>query len=85
MTPSEVLVVAVTSAAIYVFGGFCIFRTKILVEWGRRNYAKGKFTQAWPFSSIVMKPWYPTYVRAAGIIIWLATLVADYLVLRGHR
>ena len=40
-----------------VCGWLCVFRTNMLVTWGRKN-AKTKF--AWsPFSSIPMKPAYP--------------------------
>jgi hypothetical protein len=28
-----------------------------------------------------MKPWYPIYIRSAGIFIWLWALAIDYLVL----
>jgi hypothetical protein len=49
-------------------GWLCIFRTDMLVTWGRKN-AKTKF--AWsPFSSIPMKPQYPTYIRCAGVFLW---------------
>jgi hypothetical protein len=41
----------------------------MLVAWGRKN-AKTKF--AWsPFSSIPFKLQYPTYIRCAGVFIWL--------------
>lgn len=31
-------------------------------------------------SDMVMKPWYPTYIRSAGIFIWLWALTILYLV-----
>jgi hypothetical protein len=71
MTTSGAIVVAVMSVFFFVCGGLCIFRTKMLVAWGQRSYAKSKFVQAYPFSGMVMKPWYPIYIRSAGIFIWL--------------
>lgn len=47
---------------------------------GRKNYEKSKFVKAYPFSNIVLKPWYPAYIRGAGIFIWLWALAIVYLV-----
>ena len=86
MTTGGAIWLIVMSIAFYVCGGLCIFRTRTLVGWAQKNYAKSKFVQAYPFSSMVMKPWYPTYIRGAGIFIWLWALAVDYLVLsRGFR
>lgn len=55
-----------------VCGWLCEFRTDMLATWGRKN-AKTKF--AWsPFSSIPMKAHYPTYIRCAGIFLWLGAI-----------
>jgi hypothetical protein len=86
MTGSKAIWLAVISLAFYACGALCIFRTSMLVGWAQKNYTKSKFVQAYPFSGMVMKPWYPTYIRAAGIFIWLWALAIDYLVLfRGFR
>jgi hypothetical protein len=63
-----------------VCGWLCVFKTNMLVTWGRRNYEKSKFVRAYPFSNMVMKPWYPTYIRTAGIFIWLWALAITYFV-----
>ena len=56
-----------------VCGWFCLFRTNLLVTWGRRN---AKTTFAWfPTSNIPNKPGYPTYIRGAGIFLWLCAIV----------
>ena len=31
-------------------------------------------------SNMVLKPWYPTYIRGAGIFIWVSELLLIYLV-----
>jgi hypothetical protein len=36
----------------------------MLVGWAQRNYTKSKFVQAYPISGMVMKPWYPIYIRS---------------------
>lgn len=70
------------SVVFYVCGGFCIFKTKTLVAWGQRSYAKSnKFVQSYPLSNMTTKPWYPVYIRCAGVFIWLWVLTVDYLVL----
>jgi hypothetical protein len=43
----------------------------VFVGWAQRKYAKSKLVRGYPFSGMVMKPWYPIYIRAAGIFIWL--------------
>lgn len=86
MTTSGAIAVAVMSVVFYVCGGLCIFKTNMLVGWAQKNYTKSKFVQAYPFSGMVMKPWYPIYIRGAGIFIWVWALAIDYLVLfRGFR
>jgi hypothetical protein len=86
MTTSNAICLVVLSLGFYVCGALCIFRTSMLVGWAQRNYTKSKFVQAYPFSGMVMKPWYPIYIRSAGIFIWLWALGFDYLVLfRGFR
>lgn len=86
MTTSNARWLVVLSLGFYVCGVLCIFRTSGLVGWAQRNYTKSKFVQAYPFSGMVMKPWYPIYIRSAGIFIWLWALAIDYLVLfRGFR
>jgi len=81
MTTAKIIWLIVLSLAFYVCGWVCVFKTSLLVEMGRRNYQKNKLVQAYPFSSMVMKPWYPAYIRGAGIFIWLWAIAIDCLVL----
>jgi hypothetical protein len=80
MTTSKIIWLVILSLGFAVCGWLCVFRTNMLVTWGRRPYEKSKFVRAYPFSNIVMKPWYPTYIRCAGIFIWLWALAVIYLV-----
>ena len=81
MTTSGAITLAVMSVVFYVCGGLCIFKTKMLVAWGQRSYAKNKFVQSYPLSTMVTKSWYPVYIRCAGVFIWLWAFMLDYLVL----
>ena len=69
----------------YICGWFCIFRTGTLVAMGRRNHAKStsvvKRLRGYEYSSVVMKPSYPAYIRGGGIFIWAWALALDCLVL----
>jgi len=86
MTSSAMFWVVVMSFFFYVCGGLCVIKPNILVDWAQRNYTKSKFVQAYLFAGMVMKPWYRTYIRGAGIFIWLWALGIDYLaLLRGFR
>jgi hypothetical protein len=86
MTISKTIWLVVMSLGFYICGALCVFRTSMLVGWARRSYAKSSFVRANPFSHMVMEPWYPIYIRGAGIFIWLWAVAIDYLVLfRGFR
>jgi len=62
--------------ALAIVGWTCVFRTVVVVEWARRRHHKsGRLVQAYPFSNIVLKPWYPTYLRSIGIFVWLVDLL----------
>jgi hypothetical protein len=65
MTPSGVISIAVMSVFFSVCGSLCIFKTKMLVAWGQKSYAKNTFVRNYPLSSMVTKKWYPVYIRCA--------------------
>ena len=33
----------------------------------RRHLRRNRFIQKWPFANMVLKPWYPTYLRFMGL------------------
>ena len=79
MMTYKAIPIAVFSVFFYACGSLCIFKTKMLVERGRRNYDKYKFAvRVSPFSSVVMSPGYSVYIRCCGIFIWLWALAVDY-------
>jgi cbb3-type cytochrome oxidase subunit 3 len=73
---------AIISVGCYISGWFFVFRTEKMVAMGRRNYSN-KLIQANPFADFVMKPSYPTYIRTAGIFLWVWTAALDYLLITG--
>ena len=64
MATSKAIWLVVISLGFYLCGALCIFGTSMLVGWAQRNYTKSKFVQAYPISGMVMKPWYPIYIRS---------------------
>ncbi len=50
---------------------FCIFRTEKMVAMARANYTRSKFIRKYPFSNFVLKDSYPTYLRSAGVFVWI--------------
>ena len=84
MTTSGIIWLIVMSLGFYVGGGIFIFRTGALVKMAQRNYAKApRWIRTYPFSDTVTKPWYPTYIRFAGVFIWVWAIAIDFLVLSG--
>jgi len=64
------LVIIVVLALTAVSGWFCVFRTSKLVSWSQNNYRKSRVFRWWPGSGLVLKSWYPTYLRCMGIYAW---------------
>jgi hypothetical protein len=71
MTHPNLTVVAILATFQAVCGWLFVFRTDMLVRWGRNNYAKSKLIRSSPNAALVMKPWYPVLLRGAGVFIWL--------------
>jgi hypothetical protein len=69
----------VTTVGLAIFGWLCMSRPHVLLKWSQQNYANSKLIQAWPFSNLIFKSWYPTYLRIAGAIFWLCALGGLYL------
>jgi hypothetical protein len=84
VTPFGMVWIVVMSIAFAVAGWFCIFKTHVMVTMGRKNYQKSKFTRESPFSDLVLKESYPTYIRCAGIFIWVWLLAFLYLLIFRH-
>jgi hypothetical protein len=84
MTTFGIVWLAVVSLGFAVCGWLCVFKTDMLVERGRKNYEERKFVRAFTRSSMVLKPWYPTYIRCAGVFIWLWAIAIIYAVLFLH-
>jgi hypothetical protein len=45
-------------------------------DFATRN--QSKFLDRIPFSNLIFKPWYPTYLRIMGVWIWMFALVFGY-------
>jgi hypothetical protein len=54
--------------ALAVFCAFCVANPERISDYARRRYLRSsKLVQKWPFSNIVMKTWYRTYIRIWGL------------------
>jgi hypothetical protein len=66
-------------------GWLCVFRTNVFVCWARKNYQRSsRLIQIYPFHSMVLKPWFPTYIRCTGILIWAWALIIFILEMMSH-
>ena len=92
MTSFGIVWLALLSLGFGACGWLCVFRTEMLVAWGRKSYERRnnhprlvrEIIRIHPMSNIVLKPWYPTYIRWMGIFIWLWALMVLYLVVFHH-
>jgi len=54
--------------ALAAFAALCITEPDRIAGYFRQRYLKrGKFVRMWPFSNVVMRAWYPTYLRIWGL------------------
>jgi len=77
--PGGMVLMAILVAALAICGWLCIYKTDALVERQRRRYQKYALVRLYPFSGMVMKSWYPAYLRGSGILLWLWDVVLIYL------
>lgn len=61
-----------------VVGWRYLFRTEAVVADARARQGKKRLTQASLNSTMAMKSWYPTYVRCAGVGLWVLDLLMIY-------
>ena len=62
-------------------GTFLIIKPEKLAAYDRKRYqARSKFLQNWPGSNMVMKSWYPLYLRIHGVVCWLFAFVFIYAI-----
>ena len=71
MTYQNLAVVVILATFQAVCGWLFVFKTDMLVRWGLSNYARSKMLQGVPNTGLILKSWYPTLLRGAGIFIWL--------------
>jgi hypothetical protein len=73
---------AVASAIFLAFvGSFCLLKPLSVQRWVQRQYDKSnRFVQNWPFSKLIFKPWYPTYLRLMGVITLVFAVLLGYMV-----
>jgi hypothetical protein len=81
----EILVSVVVLLTVATVGTLCLIRPREIVNREQRLYQKSKFFRLNPF---LFRPWYPSYLRAMGIVAWafvLLNLVLWVALLTGHQ
>jgi hypothetical protein len=80
----ERLMIPTSVAAVILLalvGSFCIFKPERMQAWfQRRHNSSNKFLQNYPFTTLISKPWYPTYLRFIGVWAWMLALFFAYAV-----
>jgi len=77
---SFMVVLALLLVGLALTGWMCVFRTDMLVQRARAQYERHGLVRLYPFSGLVMKDWYPTYLRCSGVFVWTVDAVLIYLV-----
>jgi hypothetical protein len=58
----------ILGALLAAWSGLCILMPHRIAAYARERYSRlPKWMQDWPFADLVLKPWYPTYLRITGI------------------
>jgi hypothetical protein len=75
---SATVVGAIFAATI---GSFCLLKPVSVQHWFQRQHNRSnKFVQNLPFSKLIFKPWYPTYLRFMGVFVWMFAVFFGYVV-----
>ena len=80
MTAAETVIMLALALGLAFAGWNCIYKTDYLVKTHRNQFQSVTGVRFYPFARLVMKPWYPSYLRGCGIAIWLWDVVLIYLV-----
>jgi hypothetical protein len=71
--------------ALAVFGVSCVAKPHKMADYCRgRHLRNSRFTQRWPFASMVMEPWMPTYLRFAGLFVLAFAMLLLYPRILSH-
>ena len=66
--------------ALAVFGISCVAKPDKMADYCRRRHLRNsRFMQSWPFASMVMEPWMPTYLRFAGVFVLAFAMLLLFL------
>ena len=84
MTSPQIVIVIAMNLFFGICGWLCLFKTDMLASMGRRNYERSKFARLVPHPTFALKPWYPTFLRCAGVFIWLCAALFDFVAFKGR-
>jgi hypothetical protein len=72
-----------TGTAVALVCALCAARPDKMAVYIQNRYLQSpKWVRGWPFASMVMKSWYPIYLRWMGLAGFLCTLIWLGLVIR---
>ena len=80
MATGQTVVMLALVVGLAITGWLCFYKADALAARQRRQYEKYAFVRLNPFSSMVTKSWYPTYLRVSGVLIWLWDITLVYLI-----
>jgi hypothetical protein len=75
-----------TCIALAGFCAFCVAKPKSVAAYARKRYLNSnKLAQKLPFANLVLKPWFPAYLRIMGLFGFMFVLVWFYAVVALFR
>ena len=80
MNAAETAIMLALTFGLAYAGWNCLYKTDYLVKMHRKQFQKAAGVRFYPFASLVVKPWYPAYLRGCGLAIWLCDVVFIYLI-----
>ena len=82
--PSEPGFAGIAAALLTLLGAICVFKPGVVQGWFQARYHQsGKFAQNLPFSTLIFRPWYRTYLRLWGAWAWVFALIFGYAAFAG--
>jgi hypothetical protein len=73
--PESIAAVGV-AAVVAAYGTWLLLRSEAAAALARERYHRSHWLiQNWPFHSMVLRPWFPTYLRFGGAFCWVFALL----------
>ncbi len=71
---------SITVVALALFGGFALLNPDRLQSYFRGLFERQGLIRMWPFSGLVLRPWYVVWLRVGGLLVSVFAAMGAYAI-----